>query len=311
MLTETLQLCRYQLLSQNTFSRRFPTPSKLIASVYKFSFFPSRTSYNRVQWLIPSCKGTSDLEINTTALAWECSGTRIAHELSMWQEFSHTTIVKVEGRECQACMTTSKSSILETISYDTAKTIGCRGFEPNWQSNIPEVSTMLIYCHPRFGVGLLISANETAWIVYKFLYVEENIIQTNQMWRTSLSWIQYTCNYVFNVPVYPNFQFSRKPLSNDLLPDHVQWPPFGSRNAPSFTRNLPEDYKGSMSARSMIQRYTTSKQGEVKWESLNCKTFSKSITRSNFHLRSSVLSAALNHLDELPVRKVYYLSFFL
>jgi hypothetical protein len=78
-----------------------------------------------------------------------------------------------------------------------------------------------------------------------------------------------------------------------------------------LSQNLPEDYKGSMSARSMIQRYTTSKQGQVKWESLNCKTFSKSITRSNFHLQSSVLSAALNHLDELPVRKVYYLSFFL
>jgi hypothetical protein len=85
--TETLQFCRYQLLSQNTFSRRFQTPSKLIASVYKICFLPSTTCSNRVQSLIPSCgKGTSDLKINTTALAWECCGTWIAHELSMWQE---------------------------------------------------------------------------------------------------------------------------------------------------------------------------------------------------------------------------------
>jgi len=31
-----------------------------------------------------------------------------------------------------------------------------------------------------------------------------------------------------------------------------------------LSQNLPEDYKGSMSAGSMIQRHTTSKQGQVK-----------------------------------------------
>jgi hypothetical protein len=157
---------------------------------------------------------------------------------------------------------------------------------------------MMIYCHPRFGVQLFISANETAWIVYKFLYVEENIIQSNVKNLTVMNTVHLhlslQCSSVPKISIFQKTiimicYYNGHHLEAEML---------------HLSQNLPKDYKGSMSARSMIQRHTTSKQGQVKWESLNCKTYSKNITRSNFHLQSSVLSSALNHLGELPVRKV-------
>jgi hypothetical protein len=57
-------------LSQNTFSWRFPTPSKSIASILKNPQVTLQASYNRVHSLVPSCgRVTFDLEINTKALA--------------------------------------------------------------------------------------------------------------------------------------------------------------------------------------------------------------------------------------------------
>ncbi len=122
---------------------------------------------------------------------------------------------------------------------------------------------MIMYCHPRVGVWRRIdriSANETARIVYRFLSVKENIIQTNQMWRTSLSWIQsliFQSTQVFNFPKNHSLMICYLIL---CVGHHLE------AEMLHLSQNLLEDYKGSMSAQSMIQRHTFWKQeGQIKW----------------------------------------------